>query len=233
MLTTFVYKEFVLMTSNEPTELEIHPLFQSIFLETSSRISRVTEDEGSCRFFASLLTGGYIAANALINLCQGVKKYWGEGDREKALALTRLTTLLMLSQTFRWLEEQNKAKGEPPRTNSGVVSTILSLFGDSSEEAIKYFFDLDTQFKYEIEHHTELTHLKVYLLARACEACGHKCLDWNKVSLPIKSLEPLTSSGTFLDSATLGDINNIWALWLCHSIGLQAMTKYHEEQSKS
>ncbi len=221
------------MPSTEPEELEIHPLFQSVFNEASSRISEITAEEGGRRFLASLLIGGYTAANALVKLCAGVGERWGEGDRQKAMALTRLTTMMMLSQTFRWLEEQGKARGEQPRMNPGAVVMVLSLFGDTSEEATNCFTDIDTQFKYEVRHHAELTHLKVYLLAKACEACGHRCLDWDKVTLPIKSLEPLTRNRALMDSGTLGDINNLRALWACHMIGLQAMTRYHEEQSQS
>ena len=221
------------MPPAELEELENHPLFQAVFSETSSKISGITEDEGNRHFITSLLTGGYISANALINLCDGVKESWKDGDEAKALALIRLTTLLMLSQTFRWLESQDDAKDEAPTINLTAVSNILSLFGDNSEEAIRDFFIMDTQFKHETDNESTFTHFKVYLLAKAIEACGHKCMDWEKVSFPIKSLEPITSSGAFLDSQMLGDLDNIRALWACHSIGTQAMLKYHEEQNKS
>ena len=221
------------MSPAEFEQLEIHPLFQAIFNEASSKISGITEDEGNRHFITSLLTGGYTSANALVNLCEGVKESWKVGDEAKALALTRLATLLMLSQTFRWLESQDVAKDEVPTINMTAVSNILSLFGDNSEEAIQDFFNMDLQFKHETDNKSTFTHFKVYLLAKACEACGHKCMDWEKVSFPIKSLEPITSSGAFLDSPTLGDLNNIRAVWACHSIGTQAMLKYHEEQNKS
>ena len=221
------------MPPAELEELEIHPLFQAVFNETSNKINEITEDDGKRHFFASLLTGGYTTANALVNLCDGIKKNWEDGDKMKALALTRLATLLMLSQTFRWLEGQNDAKDKTSAINLTAVSSILSLFGDNSEEAIRDFINLDTQFKYETNHETDMTHFKVYLMAKACEACGHKCLNWEKVSFPIKSLEPLTRSGAILDSSLVGDLCDIRAMWACHSIGVQAMTKYHEEQNKS
>jgi len=220
------------MPPAELEELEIHPLFQAAFTETSSRVKDIVQDEGSRLFFTSLLAGGYTSASALVNLCEGVKKYWAGGDKAKALALTRFATMLMLSQAFRWLEDANKDKDEKPTISMAAVSSVLSLFGDNSEEAIRDFIILDTQFKYEADHESDLTHFKVFLLAKACEACGHKCLDWEKISFPIKSMEPITSSGAILDSATVGDLSNIRAIWVCHLIGTQAMTKYHEEQSK-
>ncbi len=221
------------MPPAELEELEIHPLFKAVFTESSSKINDIAEDDNSRLFFASLLTGGYTTANAMVNLCHGVKKVWGEGDKSKALALTELGTLLLLSQTFRWIEGQHAEKSEASATNLAVVSKTLTLFDDNSEVAIKDFLNLDLQFKYEVDHKNDMTHFRVYLMVKACEACGHKCMDWEKVSFPIKSLEPLTRSGAVLDSAMVGDLHDIRAMLACHSIGVQAMTKYHEEQNKS
>ncbi len=219
------------MTSAELEELEIHPLFKEAFSQTSSRVNSIATDEGTRRFFASLLTGGYTTANAIVNLCDGIKKLWADGDAAKAMALTRLGTMLMLSQASRWLEDANDEKGGNSAISMGAITKVLSLFGDFSDDTIRDFAILDTQFKYETDHKSDFTHFKVFLLAKACEACGHKSLDMEKVTFPIKSMEPITRSGAILDSATLGDINNIRAIWVCHLIGTQAMTKYHEEQS--
>ncbi|MFH1662888.1 MAG: hypothetical protein ABH934_03100 [Chloroflexota bacterium] len=221
------------MPSAELEELEIHPLFKAVFAESSGKINDIAEDDNSRLFFKSLLTGGYTTANAMVNLCDGIKKAWGEGDKSKALALTKLGTLLLLSQTFRWIEDQHTEKNGASATNLSVVSKTLSLFDDDSEAAIKDFLELDLQFKYETGHKSDMTHFRVYLMAKACEACDHKCMDWEKISFPIKSLEPLTRSGAILDSVMVGDLRDIRAMLACHSIGIQVMTKYHEEHNKS
>ena len=214
-------------------EMEMNPVFNAVFAQISDRINQLTTNEDNRRFFKSLLTGGVTMANAVSLRCQGVRDNCGTIDKEKALALTKLFTLLMLSQAFRWLEEHNSEEQKPKKVNLTAVSNVLGLFGDSSEEAIKDFLNMDDQFKYELEHQEHMTHIAVLLLAKACEACGHKCIDWDRVSFPVKSMIPLTTSGAFIDSVSVSNLDDIAELWQCHAAGIRAMVDYHEEQNKT
>jgi hypothetical protein len=221
------------MPLSESERLEINPVFDAVFVQISENINNTFPDDHNRHFFKSLLTGGKIMANEAVARCQGLREVCGVIDMAKALALTKLFTLLMLSQTFRWLENQESGTEEEVKVNLSAVSVVLNLFNDSSEESVKDFINMDTQFRYEMNHHDHMTHLAVLLLARACEICGHKCIEWSKVNFPFKSLQPLTTSRTIVDAAMINSVNDNRAVISSLASGVQAMVNYHEEHSKS
>ena len=172
-------------------------------------------------------------AKSVVTACEGVKKTWDDGNETKALTLTKLFTLLMLSQCYRWIDEADPdSEDKQKEARQASASKVLYFFEDDSEGAIQGFLDIDTQFKYDMEHENHMTHLGILLLAKACEACGHKCIEWSRVSFPVKSMRPLTSSGAIIDSVLINNLNDITALWNCHAAGVQAMMKHHQEQAK-
>jgi len=227
------------MTLSESEEIETNPIFNAVFVQANENIRNIFPDDNSRRFYGSLLTGGKTAANAVIAGCQGLMEICGEIDRAKALALTKLFTLLMLSQAFCWLEnqgmeaEETEEAEEVMKSNLTAASVVLSLFGDSSEGSIKDFLIIDTQFRYELKHHDHLTHLAVLLLAKACEACGHRCIEWSKVKFPMKSLQSLTTSGAIVDALRINSVNDIRVVINSFAAGVQAMVNYHEEHTEA
>ena len=221
------------MTRSESEEIEVNPIFDAAFVQISQNINNTFPDDNNRRFFKALLTGGKTMANAVVARCQGLREICGDIKNAKALALTKLFTLLMLSQTFRWLENQESEAKDTGKFNLPTALTVLSLFNDSSEESVKEFVNIDTQFKHELKHHDHLTHLAVLLLAKACEVCGHKCIEWSKVSFPFKSLQPLTTSRAIVDAAKINSVNDIRAVISSLDSGVQAMVNYHEEHSES
>jgi len=219
------------MQFSEPEELEINPLFTALSSHIDAKIDQTFKDQNSLRCYKSLLVSGSITANAAVNLCEVIKNAWGNGDETKALRLIKLFTLVMLCQTFIWADKQKANKDEPESVNLPAISNTLNLFNDNSEEAVKGFLNMYKQFKYDLENKTHMVYLGVMLLALACEACGHTCLDWSKVEFPIESPESLTASGAVIDSAVINNSDDTRMLWVCRSKGVQAMFKYHEEQA--
>ncbi len=218
----------------ESKEPKIDPLFKAVFARISEMIHKLIKDESERRFYKSLLIGGNTVANSVVTSCEGVKKAWGDGDEAKALALTKLFTLLMLSQCYRWIDKTEPNSGEKQKeARQASASKILYLFEDDSEDAVEDFLNLDTQFGYDLENRTHLIHIGIVLLAKACEACGHKCIEWSKVSFPVGEMPELVQAGAIISSAPLSSTDDIAALWRSHSIGVQAMMKYHEEQAQS
>jgi len=219
-----------------PTELEeseINPLFTTVFTRISEMVHKLIKDENERRFYKSLLVGGSTMANAVVSKCEGVKKAWSDGDEAKALDLTKLFTLLMLSQCYRWIDKTEPDSGEKQKeARQASASKVLYLFEDDSEKAIEEFLNIDTQFKYDLEHENHMTHMGILLLAKACEACGYNCIEWNRVSFPVKSMVPLTHSRAIIDSVSISNLNDIKSLWNCHAAGIQMMMKYHEEQAQ-
>ncbi len=214
-------------------EIEINPIFNAIFVIISENINSIFTDYNNRRFYKSLLAGGKTIANAVTAGCQELRRICGDIDEVKALALTKLFTLLMLSQSFRWLENQAPENEETIEFNLSSISTVLNLFGDNSEESVKDFINMDKQFKYELKHHDHMTHMAVLLLAKACEACGHKCIEWSKISFPVKSLQSLTASRAIIDSKAINGVEDIRVVINSIPFGAQAMVNYHEEHTES
>ncbi len=215
------------MVFSESKEIEINPVFNAMFSKIGKNVNDIFPDNNNRRFYKSLVAGGVAMANAVVARCQEVNRICGDIDEAKAMALTRLFTLLMLSQTFRWLDQASEEEDSIP-INLPAVSCILNLFDDNCEKSVEDFLTLDAQFKYELKHHDHMTHLAVFLLAKTFEACGHKCIEWSKVSLPIKSLELLTSSKAIIDAKAINSVNDIRAMLSCQTIGIRSMINYHE-----
>ncbi len=213
-------------------ENEAGQLFQDVFDQVSKRINQFDADENKLVFYNSLLAGGTVMAGLVVTNCQGINKLWAGGDGAKAMALAKLFTSFMLFQCFRWIEGKADNPQEQTSDHHPVLLDILSFFGETSEEEIEDLSNINIQFRYEVTQ-THMTHLAILLLARACQACGHQCIDWSKVSYPVKSMKPLTQSGAIVDSAPISGVDDIRAFRASHAAGIQAMTKYHEEKKQS
>ncbi len=213
-------------------ENETGQLFQDVFDQISKRINQFDADENKLVFYNSLLAGGTVMAGSVVTNCQGINKLWAGGDEAKAMALAKLFTCFMLFQCFRWIEGKGDNPQEQTNDHHPVLLDILSFFGETSEEEIEDLSNINIQFRYEVTQ-THMTHLAILLLARACQACGHQCIDWSKTSYPVKSMKPLTQSGAIVDSAPISGVDDIRAFRASHAAGIQAMTKYHEERSKA
>lgn len=219
-----------------PEELEkakIEPPFKAVFDKANEMINKLIKNENERLFYKSLLVGGSTMASSVASECEGVKKVWGDGDEAKALALTKLFTLLMLSQCYRWIDKTEPDSEDKQKDARGAAALkVLHLFGDDPKEVVEDFLNIDTQFKYDLAHESHMTHMSIIILAKACEACGYSCIEWSRVSFPIKSMVPLTHSRAIIDSVSISNLNDITALWNCHAAGVQAMMKYHEEQAQ-
>jgi hypothetical protein len=219
------------MSPYQSEKPRINYFFGAVFAKVHGRIHQLIENEHDRRFYTALVTGGKVSASSVVSLCEGVKKVWDDSDKKGALALTKLFTLLMLSQCYRWLNEKEPRLKEKRRTaRQAAASDVLRLFGDDSKDALKDFLNLDIQFNYEMDHKPHMLHLGSLLLAKACEACQHKCIEWSKVSFPVKEIIHLMHSGAIIDSAPLRNLDDNKALWHSHAKGIQAMAKCHEEQ---
>lgn len=203
--------------------------FDTVLAGSSERIPGLIADEGTRRLYRALLAGGSVTARAVVNQCQGIRGVWAGGDEKKALALTRLFTMMMLSQCYRWLSGKEPVSEEQTGARETAASNIGHLFGDGTRAAVKELFDIDIQFKYDLENKSHLVHMGSLILAKASDACGHRSIDWSKVSFPVKSLKPLTSSMAIVDSAPIRSPDDIRALWAGHAAGVKAMNDYYQE----
>ena len=175
-------------------------LYEKVWAETSQVIDLISEDEAKRQFLKSLLMGGTVAAEQAVINCKGLSRYWDNGDENKASGLTRLFFWMVFNYCHHLLQ-----KGVD-YMNSGLVSVdetaaeILFAFGKISEDDLKLYLGLRTQFYYDLNNSPHLVHFSSLLLAACCEICGHKCLDWAKVNFPIIEMSHLAQSKAMLDS---------------------------------
>ena len=218
------------LPASEESRIEL--IFEAVFYRVNEMIHKLIADENERRFYRSLLIGGNAMSKQVVTKCEGVKKTWGEGDETKALALTKLFTLLMLSQCCRWIAKTEPDSDEKQKDSRKMAaSKVLSFFEDDCRESIESFLNMDAQFKYDSEHENHMTHMGIFILAKACEACSHKCIEWSKVSFPIKSMKPLASSRVIINSALINNLNDITVMWNCHATSVQVTMKYYEDQA--
>jgi hypothetical protein len=207
-------------------------LFATVASRVSSILSSLVTDEDDRKVYAlttsylAVLAGGTVAAKQVVEHCICVKKAWGKGDEEKALALIKLFTLVMLSRWYVWLDEKQQPS-EDERRQARVMagSNILRLFGDDSENAIEDFLNMDIQYNYEWDSTARVPMLKMnsLILAKACEACGHPAINWSRIAFPVKEWQDVVDSGAIIDHSPFVNLRDIVAVGSCRVAGVETM----------
>jgi|GEM_PF-1923789 len=203
--------------------------FDAVLKVITDNIGKMVNDENERRFYESLVVGGKEAATHVVVYCEEMKNLYGEGDADKALGLTKLFTLLMLAQSFRWLSENHPdSAGDTTESSKTAASNILAFFGDKDENTIKLFTSLKNQFDYDSKNMPSMVHMGGFVLGWAAEAMGHRCLEWEKVNFPVESMTEVTQSGVLIDSTPMRSPGDIKALWACHGTGCKALMEHYE-----
>ena len=219
------------------------PLFESqksknkrLFATVAARISGILsslvtdEDDRKVRAlttsYLAVLAGGTVAANLVVEWCECVKKAWGKGDEEKALALIKLFTLVMLSRWYIWLDEkQQPSEDERRQARVMAASNILRLFGDDSKNAVEDFLNMDSQYNYEWDSSARMKMLKMnwLILAKACEVCGQPAINWSRVVFPVKEWQEVVDSGAIIDHSPFMNLRDMVAVGECQVTGVETM----------
>jgi len=67
-----------------------------------------------------------------------------------------------------------------------------------------------------------------FLLAKALEACGQRCVDWNTVPFPVRSMQQLIDESTILDRRPFDDLQERLLMLSCIDVGLLVTReRYH------
>jgi hypothetical protein len=201
-------------------------LFEEIWQKAVSKIDTLTAEADDRRFLKSLVMGGTVGAESAVSNCQSLKGFWGEGNLTQATELSQLFSLLMLSQIYRWVKEK------PPKDMTSTVppevsaTRIIYVFGGEPEQAMDDFLHFDQQFEYDMAKHPHMIHVSSLLLAKTCEICGHKCIDWSKVKFPVVEMTHLIR-GAIIDGAPIRGKLDIDAILKSLDTGVQAMTSFY------
>ncbi len=205
--------------------------FTAVLEVIGDSINNIAKNEDEQTFYSSLVTAGNHAAACVVTYCGAMKDLYGEGSAIKSLEMTRLFTLLMLAQSYRWLNQQSEQAVESEESARIAAANVLSIFGDEGDHNIELFLKLKIQFDHDSVHHSSMTHMGGLMLGWAAEAMGHKCIDWENIKFPVQSMGTLTTSGALLDSTPIRNPNDIDALWVCHNLGCKKLMEHYEEKN--
>ncbi len=223
-------------------------LFDKWAAEIFRLIARHVSDEYDWRAHLAWLVGGRVAANGLVQESDCVKKPWGKGDETKALALTKVFTLHMISHWYRNIDEQQQHSDDERRQAREVAaSSMLRFFNmylspgdsDASAKDVKDFMNMDIQFNWDLDKETRTggsrIGLLIYplLLAKACEACGQRCVDWSRVTFPVDSHQQLVDEGAIVNGRPFSSFEE-WVILISRVFaGVQGMFRYYRETVKT
>ncbi len=201
-------------------------LFENIWQNAVTKADALTEDEHDRHFLKALVMGGSVAAESAVSACQDVREFWGQGSEDAATEITQLFSLIVLGQLYRYL------KDNPPEDTTGTippevnVSRLVQIFGGEPEKGMEDYTNFDKQFECDMKKHGSLTHISILLMARVCEICGHKCMDWERVKFPVVEMTHLVK-GAIIDGAPLRSILDINAMQNSLNAGMQAMIHFY------
>jgi len=200
------------------------PLFESqesrtkrILDPTTKRlINRVGEAVGDghyCNVYCAWFAGASFLAHSFVTEVESVKRVWGKGDEQRAIPLYEVCVQPMMSVWFRQVErpkeipESVKFQGK-----KNAISNVLDLIGNHSEEKVRDFLNLDTQYNYEqdfaeVRKNTGEEGISTWyatlLIARMKEAWGFEgIIQWDRQVFPIKE----SNDYSFTRWASLTDI---------------------------
>jgi len=211
----------------EAQELKNSEIFEEVWEKATSRIDELTSDAKERKFLKSMVMGGTVAAETVLNNAESARRYWGEGNAGWAAEISQLFSFLMLSQVYRWvMEKPDEARNTVPKEVS--ATKLIYAFGTEPEQSIDDFTRFDQQYNYDMEKKPHLVHTASFLLARICEIAGHQCIDWKKVKFPVAELTHLVKKGVMIDSEPIRSQDDISVVTNSIAAGLQAMSKFHE-----
>jgi len=132
---------------------------------------------------------GSVAARQSVKTYQQLRTLWGKGDEEKAVALTKVFSLAMLSAYLR------PARGSEPATSGDRGDTvrewakaILELFEDDSPESLEHFLGVDRQYAYDVAQARQSPLSDVIYFSDAVAALGGRsAVKLTAGELPVKN----------------------------------------------
>ena len=213
------------MTGNQ--EEKNQEIFERVWEEATARIDNLTGDNTEQKFLKSLVMGGTVAAEMVINNVSAIRGFWGEGNQASAAEISQLFSFLMLSQCYRWVMGKPQEDRTPiPKEVS--ATKLIHAYGTEPEQSLDDFDRFDRQYNYDLEKKPHIVHTATFILARLCEILGHQCIDFKKVKFPVAELTHMVKAGGVIDSEPIRSQEDINVVTNSLAAGLQAMNKFHE-----
>lgn len=205
-------------------EERIPRLLEEVYSQACKRLCTTVSDEQERKFYLACLDGGRVATNTAVCICDRINEAWGNGDNNKALALTRVFSLSMLSHLYRWLDKtqpRSEKQQMPPREIA--ASNLGQFLGGWTGEDGQGFVNLDVEFNYDTGNAKRICYYYTLLAARAGEACGQPSIDFSKISYPVVDLTCLINNAP---AGSLADPKELEAIALSLKAGWGVLKKY-------
>jgi hypothetical protein len=185
------------------------------------------------------LIGATSAAQALIREVDLVKSAWGKGDELKTLSLIKVCTPHMISVWLGGIDRQLRLTGDARRVEyESAASSMLSVINkfmpvgppgtaDTMAQDVKSAIDMDKQWIWGNDSGGAPLIYARLLLSKALEACGGRCIDWRKLSIPVESVQQFLDSAALLEPGLLGDSQRLLTTINCLEEGVRSVKRYH------
>jgi hypothetical protein len=202
-------------------------LFEKVWQHASARIDNLTLDHAERQFLKSLVMGGTVGAETVVNQAMGIRPYWGEGTPAQAREITQLFSFMMLAQCYRWIEAQTGTEDNARTPREDVVSKLVYAFETEPEQSADDFQNFEAQYNYDLKHKQHLIHTATLILAKVCGILGHECINWTEVKFPVVELTHLVARGVVTDSVPVRDQEDMATVVNGINNGIQAMMRFN------
>ena len=203
-------------------------LFENVWQNTSARIDKLTPDPTERRFLKSLVMGGTVGAETVVNQAVGVQPYWCQGNPAQAREISQLFAFIMLAQCYRWIEMEPGGQNTARTPREDVVSKLIYAFETEPEQSSDDFQHFEAQYNYDLKNKHHLIHTSTLILAKICDILGHQCIDWEQVKFPVAELIHLVTRGVGTDSVPVRDQEDMAVVVNGINGGIQAMMRLNE-----
>jgi hypothetical protein len=198
----------------------------------------VTQDYEYMAHMAWLI-GATSAAQALIREVDVVKNAWGKGDEQKTLSLINVCTAHMISVWLGGIDRQPRLTGDGriagyENAAHSMLSVINKFLCTKPSDAsaltaqdVRQAMNMDRQWNSEKDDGKSPLAYASLVLARALDACGQRCLEWDRVVFPVESVQQLLDRGAILDLRLLEDSQRLLAVVNCMEQGVGSVRRYY------
>lgn len=185
------------------------------------------------------LSGASSAAQALIREVDLVKSAWGRGDDQKTLMLIKLCVPHMISVWLGGIDQQPGMTGNTRMVQyESAASSMLAVVNGflcakpsdvpaMTGQDVKNAIDMDRQWNVQSSGEGRPLVYACIVLSKALEACGQRCIEWDKVSLPVESVQDFLNADALLDPGLLGDGQRLQRVMNCLEQGVMPVKRYY------
>lgn len=209
----------------------------SNFLRSKFKIAGYVTCDYDYMAHMAWLIGGSSAAQSLVREVSCVKEHWGTGDDDKALSLTKVAAMHMISVWFRSIESgasvREKAHEAAASSMASVINQLLCTGAQVSVRTRRdadAFVNMNIQWNWENDNQGAPLTYAALLLARVLEVCGQPCIDWARVAFPVASLQDLLDARAIQKSfePVLSDgSRTLPGVLTCLEEGVRAVRRYY------